>query len=116
MSKDKQGEATDKLPEEFFLRPEVGTVFTILSGLAFLFVCMILPLVGKAGVATVHIRQNTIAFSAAVLVCLVLAALASWSKLKRRALDQSPLPLFSLGLCVVSILLLIALYGGLLRI
>lgn len=100
----------------FFTRPEVGTFLTVLSGLAFLFVCMILPLVGKASVQTVHVRQNTQAFTAALVLTLLLSVAASWSKWSRRRLDQSPRPYFSLVLAGFSILLLAALALGLLSI
>ena len=43
-------------------KPEVGTGLTILSGLFFLFLCMILPLVGKSGVKTEHAGGNFAAF------------------------------------------------------
>ena len=102
--------------ENSFTRPEVGTALTAAAGLSFLFVCMILPLVGKSGSVTVHSRANTLAFLGALLLTAVLAALASLSKLQRRRLDQSPRPYFSLILCSLSVLLLLALAGGLLRI
>ncbi len=102
--------------ESFFVRPEVGTGLTVLSGLAFMMVCMVLPVVGKAGAVTVHARQNTIGFVAAVSLCLLLAVLATWSKLKRRQLDQSPRPIFSIVLCALSVALLIVLATGLLHI
>lgn len=103
-------------PTSFFVEPVVGSVLTVLSGLSFLFVCMILPLVGKAGSATVHAGLNTMAFAASLILTLVMAALATWSKLARRHLDQSPLPYFSIILVALSALLLLALATGLLRI
>lgn len=103
-------------PEPFFARPEVGSALTVLSGLSFLFVCMILPLVGKAGMMTVHARENYFAFTATLAASLVLAVLATLSKLQRRKIDQSPLPLFSLVLAALTGLLLAALLLGLLRI
>ena len=69
-----------------------GTALTIAAGLSFLFVCMILPLVGKAGVQTVHAKQNHYAFLAALLVSLLLSAAATGTKLARRRIDRSPLP------------------------
>lgn len=106
--------APDAVP--LFDRPGVGSLFTILSGLAFLFLCMILPLVGKAGAVTVHARANFVAFLVALLACIALAALATVSKLQRRRIDGSPLPVFSIVLLGLSTLLLLALVTGLLRI
>ncbi len=100
----------------FVARPEVGTVLTVLSGLCFLFVCMILPLVGKAGSVVVHSGKNTLAFALVLLATLVFAVLATWSKLKRRRLDHSPVPHFSIILMALSGFLLLALVTGLLRI
>jgi hypothetical protein len=100
----------------FFAAPAVGTVFTILSGLSFLFLCMILPLVGRAGVQTVHVRENDMAFLCAVLVSLALSALATVSKLARRKIDGSPRPLYSVVLLALTLLLLVAQCMGLLRI
>ncbi len=111
-SKGSEPEATTP----FFSQPAVGSVLTVLSGLAFLFICMILPLVGKAGVATVHARENNIAFSAVLVLALVLAVLASISKLQRRRVDQSPRPYFSIVLAALAGLLMVAHVAGLLRI
>lgn len=93
-----------------------GTALTIAAGLSFLFVCMILPLVGKAGVQTVHAKQNHYAFLAALLVSLFLSIAATWAKMARRRVDQSPLPVLSLTLTGLCLLLLISLFAGLLKI
>jgi uncharacterized membrane protein SirB2 len=100
----------------FFAQPLVGSALTVLSGLAFLFLCMILPLVGKAGAAVPHAPQNFVAFFAALVVSFVLAGAAVLSKLARRRHDQSPPPYFSMALCLVYTVLLVALLGGLLKI
>lgn len=116
MSKSSSQPETAAAPEPFFSRPEVGSALTVLSGLSFLFVCMILPLVGKAGSVTVHARENYVAFAATLAASLVLAVLATLSKLQRRKLDQSPWPVFSVVLTGLTGLLLVALLLGLLRI
>ena len=116
MSKQSTSSPAESGNPPFFARPEVGTFLTVLSGLAFLFVCMTLPLVGKAGVATVHVRQNTMAFTAVLVLTLALAIAASWSKWARCRVDQSPRPYFSLILAGLSALLLVALALGLLKI
>ena len=103
-------------PVPFFAQPFVGSLFTVLSGLSFLFLATILPLVGKSGSVTVHAKQNYTAFLAALLVSLVMGVLATVSKFERRKMDGSPKPLFSIVLTGLSILLLIALLLGLLKI
>lgn len=116
MSKQIASRPVESASNPFFTRPEVGTFLTVLSGLAFLFVCMILPLVGKAAVATVHVRQNTLAFTTVLVLTLALAIAATWSKWARSRVDQSPRPYFSLILAGLSALLLLALALGLLKI
>ncbi len=104
-------------PEPNFIQiPLVGTVLTILSGLSFLFLCMILPLVGQAGAAAPHAPKNTQAFLAVLLVSLGLGAVAVYSKVERRKLDNSPLPYFSMGLCGICVLLLLTFLAGFLKI
>lgn len=93
-----------------------GTALTIAAGLSFLVVCMILPLVGKAGVQTVHASQNFNAFLVALLVSLVLSTGATVAKLARRHIDHSPLPWLSITLAGLCLLLLVSLALGLLRI
>ena len=93
-----------------------GTALTIAAGLAFLVVCMVLPLVGKVGVETAHAKQNFVAFLAALIVSLVLSIAATFAKLARRHVDHSPLPYLSLALTALGVLLLVSLLAGLLGI
>lgn len=98
----------------FFQWPSVGSFFTVLSGLSFLFVCMLLPLVGRAGSVAPAAGKNRLAFLGAVLFSLLLGGLATLSKMERRKIDGSPLPYFSLGLMGLCLALLLALFAGLL--
>ena len=102
--------------ESIFAASWIGTVLTVLSGLSFLLVCMILPLVGKAGLATSYAQKNKIAFVIVVVIATALAVLATLSKLARRKIDASPLPVFSLVLLLLCVLLIVALFAGLLSI
>ena len=109
----KTATAVPSAPEPIsFATPWVGTMFTALSGLVFAFLCMILPLVGKAAKSIPHYQQNRQAFLAVVLVSLALAGLAAFSKLARRKVDGSPLPLASFLLVGLDVLLLIAFQTG----
>ena len=105
----------------FMALPMAGNVLTILSGLSFLFLCTILPLVGPAAVhgsgspgagAVPHLKQNYIAFSATLAVSLLLAVAAVYSKSERRKIDGSPLPWFSIALVAVLVFILIAFVFG----
>ena len=88
----------------------VGTTLTVVSGLSFLVVCMLLPLVGQAGVKTEFAAQNRVSFAAFCIFSLVLSLLAIGSKLSRRYIDGSPPPMSSIVLAILSTLLLIALF------
>ena len=100
----------------FFASPVVGSVFTILSGLSFLLLAMILPIVGKAAAMTTYAKTNFYAFLGVLSVALLFAVLATISKLERRKIDKSPLPLFSFILCGLCAMLMVALFLGLLKI
>lgn len=110
---------TTKRPESenpVLASPALGTALTIAAGLSFLFLCMILPLVGKAGIQTAHYTKNYIAFLMVLLLTGGLSGVAVWSKLQRRQVDGSPLPKFSICILGMSLLLLLALATGLLSI
>lgn len=121
----KEGRAPVAPPVPLIARPNVGNLFSIAAGLSFLFLCMILPLVGPAamrgsgspGAGPVpHARANFLAFLGVLLLSLALSGLAVYSKIERRKVDGSPLPFYSIGLCIVLVFLLIALLTGLLEI
>ena len=118
-----------------FSSPLVGTVLTVAAGLAFQFLCMVLPLVGKAGMHPdreyavrgmlnvpgphgfdSYVLQNRITFLAVLFVALALAVAATLSRLQRRKSDGSPFPKFSAVLAVCCVGLLLAHVTGLLQI
>ena len=87
-----------------------------MSGLSFFFTCMLLPLVGAAGSRAPDADKNQLAFLGVLGLTFLLAALATWVKMIRRAEDQSPLPVWSLGLCAICIVLFVLQLTGLLAI
>jgi hypothetical protein len=106
----------------FFARPAIGSFFTILSGVSFFFLCMILPIVGPAAVhgsgspgagPTPALAKNYMAFTAVLIVSLAIAGLAVFSKMERRKIDGSPLPLYSVGLLALLVCMAIAFATGL---
>ena len=96
--------------------PLTGNVLTVMSGLSFFFTCMLLPLVGPAGSRAPDAGKNQVAFLGVVGLTFLLASLATWLKMARRKEDQSPLPVWSLGLCAVCVLLFNLQLTGLLAI
>jgi len=94
----------------------LGSVLTVMSGLSFFFTCMLLPLVGPAGSRAPEADKNQLAFLGVLGLTFLLAALATGLKMIRRREDQSPLPIWSLGLCAVCTLLFVLLMTGLLAI
>ncbi len=118
-----------------FASPVVGTVLTVAAGLAFQFLCMVLPLVGKAGMHPdreyavrgmlnvpgphgfdSYVLQNRITFLVVLFVALALAVAATISRLQRRKMDGGPFPKFSAILAACCMGLLLAHVTGLLQI
>jgi len=97
-------------------KPIVGSVLTVMSGLSFFFNLMLLPLVGPAGARAPDADKNQLAFLGLLGLTFLLAALATWLKMMRRREDQSPFPIWSLGLCAVCTILFILQLTGLLAI
>lgn len=97
-------EQDQKFEYDLITRPETGTALAVASAISFFFLCMILPLVGPAGVKMEQAGTNKSAFVAVLLVTLVLAAFSTWSKLGRRKVDGSALPVYSFALCVICVI------------
>ena len=104
--------------------PRVGNVLSVLFGLLFLFLCMILPLVGKSaahgsgspGAGPMDtLWKNHLFFSISLLLTLLSGAGALYSKLLRRREDGSPYPKATAGLLAVCVLLLLCYVTGLLK-
>ncbi len=99
-----------------FTHPMVGSVCTVIAGLLFLLLCMILPLVGPAGFVMPYASLNALTFTGVLVLALVFALAAVYSKWERRKKDQSPRPYGSLLLCVLLLFVALAYFSGLLRI
>lgn len=102
--------------ENWFNRSSTGSALAILSGLSFLFLCMVLPLVGRAGMSAPHAEKNFLTFLAVLLVSLALSLAATVSKFSRGKIDGSPAPKWSIGLSGLLGILLLCLFTGLLGI
>lgn len=102
--------------KDLLKKPAFGSVLTVASGISFFFNCMLLPLVGRAGSNAPHAEINRLAFLLVLGFTFLLAALATWAKMARRAEDKSPLPYWSLCLCAVCAALFVLLMTGLLAV
>ena len=101
---------------KLFKNSVTGSVLAVAAGLSFFFTCMLLPLVGRAGSSVPYADENQRSFLLVLGFTLLLSVLATWVKMLRRREDQSPLPWWSFGLCVVCVLLFILQLTGLLAI
>ncbi|NKB23155.1 MAG: hypothetical protein GKR87_01935 [Kiritimatiellae bacterium] len=110
MNKDKS------LSISFFARAEIGSALTILAMLSFLFLCMLLPLVGQAGAVVPYADKNFAAFTSVLFVSLTLSVLAVISKLQHKKIAGSPFPSWTMGLCGTLLFILVMLLAGLLKI
>ncbi len=106
-----------------FASPIVGQAFTILAGLVFLFLTMILGIVGPAAAQgsgspgayrAPWFASNYMGFLGVTVLCLVLSGFAIKSKLERRKADGSPLPYWSIGMAFITAFLLVTFLTGLL--
>lgn len=118
-----------------FASPVVGTVLTVAAGLSFQFLCMVLPVVGKAGMNPSreyavrgmlnvpgphgfdsYVTQNRAAFLVALFITLGLSIAAALSKAQRRKIEGGPMAKFPIILIVCCVGLLAAHATGLLQI
>ena len=116
----KQQEEYDSLA---FASPIMGQAFTIVASLFFLFLSMILGIVGPAAAhgsgspgayQAPWFAKNYMGFVGIVVCCLVFSGLAIKSKLERRKNDNSPLPYWSIGMALCCAFLLVSFVTGLL--
>jgi len=107
-------DSTPAMPAPLFWweRPRVGDALSALAGVAFLLVCMLLPLVGKAGSVTPYAAQNRRTFETTLAATFALSLAATASKWARRRRDGSPAPRATTALAALCVLLWIALRGG----
>ena len=101
---------------QIFEHPRTGQVLTVLASLSLLLLFICLPLVGRAGAAVPWARKNFLTFLAVLMISLLLAGLATASKLLRRTRDNSPFPRVSAALAGICLFFLVTLLAGLLSI
>lgn len=103
----------------------VGDVLTVAAGVLFLVLCMMLPMVGPAaahgsgspGATTAeHFASNRTAFLAMLILTLIVAGVATLSKLTARRVAGGRLPYIALGIDAACLALLVVYFAGLLQI
>jgi hypothetical protein len=112
----KQTETATAVTPDLFLHPSTGNYLTIAAAIVLQFVVILLPLVGPAGSVAPNAAKNFAAFLSVLLLAILLSGLAVYSKMRRRQVDGSPMPLWSPVLLAVSLFILFALFAGLLSI
>jgi len=95
--------------------PVLAATLSVVAGLFFLVLCMLLPLVGRAGAAVPYSAENHRTFLAVAVVTLAFSLLASLLKLRQRKLNGAPLPVFTLALTLLTAATILALWTGVLR-
>jgi hypothetical protein len=94
--------------------PKAAGFLTVAAALAFLLLCMLLPLVARAGAATEFSSTNRAFFNMAALATLLLSGGATALRLKLRASGQAGFPCFAaLISAATATLLLASLFGWL---
>ncbi len=96
----------------FGAHPVTGDVLSVLAGVMFLSVAMLMPLVGRAGSATPWADRNARTFEAAALTAQGIAWAAVSSKFFRRRCTGAPAPRATLVLVVVLLLIWVAFRAG----
>lgn len=97
-------------------KPLFGNALSVLAGLLFMFVCMLLPLVGPAGVVMEFSDKNFTVFLTVLMLAALVSGAASAVNLLRRKREGGTLPYFPIGLFCISILTMLALGLGLLKV
>lgn len=99
--------------EKIIRNPTVGTAISVVAGLSFYVVCMMLPLVGPAGSRVEHAAANRAAFICVLLLTFLLASASTYLVLMRRKLEDAvAFPWFSSGLAVLCLIMLVLLMTG----
>lgn len=101
---------------KWWMQPLAGNVFTIASAVVLQFSIILLPLVGPAGSAAPHATKNWLAWHAVLLTALILGGAAFYSKVQRRRIDGSRIPVMAPVLLGISLFLLVSQAAGWLRI
>jgi len=109
--------ARPKKTNDFLSIPWLGETFSWLGILAFFFLCMLLPLVGKAGSRTDHYwPQNYLTFLGVLLAAIACSALGHLSKTRRRADGDAAYPWRSAAITLFYVLWLVVFLAGGLKI
>ena len=102
----------DEKALHWFYRIKTGAVLSVLAGLAFFLLCMILPLVGPAGSRVSHAADNKYIFMGWLFITSLISIAAVFSRWWRVKHQQAPKPLFSVLLSIICLLTWIVLFSG----
>ncbi len=83
----------------------VYNLITIMSGLAFFLLCMLLPLVGPAGSKVEHADYNNAIFTGWLIFTLILSSTSYYLRYKRYRFKNDIYPKYSLILTILCIII-----------
>jgi len=104
---------SDNPKNSFFAKPIVATTLGLLAAISFYVLCMLFPLIGPAGSKMAHAQKNKMVFLLVLLLTLLFALGAVYSKLTVRKTTKGKLPYGTIGLSILCLFILgILLMGG----
>ena len=83
----------------------VYNLITIMAGLAFFLLCMLLPLVGPAGSKVEHADYNNTIFTGWLIFTLILSSTSYYLRYKRYRFKNDIYPKYSLILTILCIII-----------
>ena len=95
------------LIKNIFSKPIILNFITVLAGLSFFLLCMILPLVGPAGSKVEHADYNKTIFLSWLIFTLVFSLTSFCLRLRKYKIEKNIFPIYSLILLAVCILIFI---------
>ena len=83
----------------------IYNLITIIAGLAFFLLCMLLPLVGPAGSKVEHADYNNAIFTGWLIFTLILSSISYYLRYQRYRLKNNIYPKYSLILTILCIII-----------
>ena len=102
--------------KKWFIHPVIRVALSVLSGLSFFLLCMILPLVGPAGSRVEHTLANQVIFVSWLIFTLLISILSFFSRKMSNNDQNKDIPLFSILLIIICVVIFVLFLLGALSI